>query len=57
MLLAIVLAIVVVVGLAAVIGAIVMVVAFARSSDSVGILHGGMYTPIPWTPHTATAAW
>jgi hypothetical protein len=35
----------------------VMVVAFARSSDSVGILHGGKYTPIPWFPRTATAAW
>jgi hypothetical protein len=23
----------------------------------VGILHGTRYTPIPWNPHTVTAAW
>ncbi len=35
----------------------VLVVAGARGSGSMGILHGGAYTPIPWSTHIATAAW
>jgi hypothetical protein len=35
----------------------VLVVGDAREGDTAGILHGDRYTPIPWTPYTATAAW
>jgi hypothetical protein len=35
----------------------VLVVSYARPGMSTGILHGGAYTPIPWDPHTAIAAW
>ena len=34
-----------------------MVVSYARPGWTTGILQGGTYTPIPWDPHTATAAW
>jgi hypothetical protein len=34
----------------------VLVVSYARTG-SAGILRGGAYTPIPWTPQTSTAAW
>ncbi len=34
-----------------------LVVSYTRPGTSAGILHGDTYTPIPWTPHTATAAW
>ena len=35
----------------------VLAVAYAQGSHSMGILHGTRYTPIPWSPHIATAAW
>jgi hypothetical protein len=35
----------------------VLVVAYAGNGNGVGILHGGKYTPIPWSSRTATAAW
>ena len=28
-----------------------------QAREYAGILHGNTYTPIPWTPHTGTAAW
>jgi hypothetical protein len=34
-----------------------MVVSYARPGMSTGILRGDTYTPIPWDPDTATAAW
>jgi hypothetical protein len=35
----------------------VLIVSFLRPGLSVGILHGGSYTPLPWNLHTQTAAW
>jgi hypothetical protein len=35
----------------------VLVVSYARTGMSAGILRGDAYTPIPWTPQTCTAAW
>jgi hypothetical protein len=35
----------------------VLVVTGARRGHSAGILRGNSYTPIPWSPHTVTAAW
>jgi len=35
----------------------VLVVGYLRPGTSAGILHGDTYTPIPWDPHTAIAAW
>ncbi len=34
-----------------------LVVAGVRPGHTAGILHGDTYTPIPWSPHIATAAW
>jgi hypothetical protein len=35
----------------------VLVVSYAQPGTSAWILHGDTYTPIPWSPHTFTAAW
>jgi len=35
----------------------VLVVSYAQPGTSAWILHGDTYTPIPWSPHTITAAW
>ena len=35
----------------------VLVVTYARPGMSAGVLHGDTYTPIPWNPQIATAAW
>jgi hypothetical protein len=35
----------------------VLVVAGVRAGTGAGILRGGGYTPIPWTPQTVAAAW
>jgi hypothetical protein len=35
----------------------VLAVAYLRGGNSMGILHGTSYTPIPWSPHIDTAAW
>lgn len=34
-----------------------LVVQGARGNAGAGILHGGAYTPIPWSPRTVTAVW
>jgi hypothetical protein len=35
----------------------VLVVSYAQPGTSAWILRGDTYTPIPWSPHTITAAW